>query len=228
MCGRFVVNERLTLPGLFEPDDLTPNYNVAPTTPIALARQRHGTREITRAHWGFVPPWATSMKQRPQPINARIETVSSSGMFRKAFASGRCIIPASGYYEWTITETGKQPHYIFDPDNALAMAGIVTAWRDPAKTEDDETRWVLSTAIITRDAHVAPGEVHDRMPACLTPDAYHDWLSPELDTASALAILDRESLEVAHRLTHYEVSRDVNSVRNNGPQLLRPLPADPA
>lgn len=232
MCGRFVVARATSdlLPSLLEgfPElaerGLTESYNVAPTDPVQVVRERSGERELATPRWGFVPGWYPDLKKRPQPINARIETVATSGMFRKAFASGRCIVPAQGYYEWVVTETGKQPHYIFEPDAALAMAGIVTAWRDRSKGDDDPDRWVLSTAIITRDAHVAPGEVHDRMPACLTPDAFDAWLDPALDPDSALGLLDAESLEVAHALTHYKVSRDANSVKNNGPQLIEPLP----
>ncbi|RPE77739.1 MULTISPECIES: SOS response-associated peptidase [unclassified Frondihabitans] len=237
MCGRFVVARATSdlLPSLLDSlasaearadladHGLPESFNVAPTDRVSAVRERHGERELASPRWGFVPSWYPDLKKRPQPINARIETVSTSGMFRKAFAGGRCIIPAQGYYEWVVTETGKQPHYIFEPGAALAMAGIVTAWPDRSKAEDDPDRWVLSTAIITRDAHVAPGEVHDRMPACLTPESFDAWLDPALDADSALALLDGDSLEVAHALTHYEVSRDANSVRNNGPQLIEPL-----
>lgn len=162
------------------------------------------------------------VKQRPQPDKARIETVATSPMFRKAFAVARCIIPAAGYYEWTVTYTGKQPHSIHDEGAQLAMAGIVSARPDPTKDEDHPDKWRLSTAIITRDSHVATGEVHDRMPACLTPDGYDDWLGDHLAVDELLQLLDRESFAVAHDLTHYEVTRDVNSVRNNGPQLIEP------
>jgi putative SOS response-associated peptidase YedK len=227
MCGRFVVARATSdlLPSLLEGfPELADNFNVAPTTPVPAVRERHGERELAAPRWGFVPPWYPDLKKRPQPINARIETVATSGMFRKAFASGRCIIPALGYFEWSETEHGKQPHFIHEPGGALAMAGIVTAWPDPAKDEDDPDRWILSTAIITRDAHVAPGEVHDRMPACLTPEGFDAWLDADLVPDDALALLDAESLQVAHGLAHYEVSKDVNSVRNRGPQLIDPLP----
>lgn len=222
MCGRFVTNSTVKdyFPGLFD-QPLPDSFNVAPTDDVIVVRERHGTRETTAAHWGFVPSWAKSMKQRPQPINARLETVESASMFRKAFAANRCIVPAAGYYEWTVLADGsKQPHFIYQPDNALAMAGIVTAWRDQALADDDPARWQLSMAIITRDAHVAPGEVHDRMPACLAPDAFDAWLDGATDATDALALLDRTSVDIAHELTHYEVSRDVNSVRNNGPHLI--------
>ena len=227
MCGRYVVARATSdlLPSLLDglgplPDD----FNVAPTTVVPVVRERHGERQLPGARWGFVPSWYPDLKKRPQPINARIETVSTSPMFRKSFATARAIIPAAGYYEWVVTETGKQPHFIHQPDAAIAMAGIVSAWPDPTKAEDDPDKWRLSMAIITRDAHVAPGEVHDRMPACLTPDAYDDWLGDHLPAEDLLKLLDRESLQVAHDLEHYEVSRDVNSVRNNRPDLVNPLP----
>lgn len=226
MCGRYVVARATSdlLPSLLDglgplPDD----FNVAPTTVVPVVRERHGERQLPGARWGFVPSWYPDLKKRPQPINARIETVATSGMFRRAFAMSRCIVPAQGYYEWVVTETGKQPHYVHQPDAGLAMAGLVTAWPDPARAEDDPDRWVLSTTIITRDAHVAPGEVHDRMPACLTPDSYGDWLGDGLDADELLALLDRDSFEVAHDLVQHEVSRDANNVRNNGPHLIDPL-----
>lgn len=225
MCGRFVTNSTVKdyFPDLFD-EPLADNFNVAPTDDVTVVRERKGGREAPTVRWGFVPSWAKSIKQRPQPINARIETVATSGMFRKSMTSGRCIVPAAGYYEWTVMGDGsKQPHFIHEPDGALAMAGLVTAWPDPSKEADDPKRWLLSMAIITRDAHVAPGEVHDRMPACLTPDAFDGWLDMGLDADGALQLLDRESVDVAHRLAHFPVSSDVNSVRNNGARLIEPI-----
>jgi putative SOS response-associated peptidase YedK len=227
MCGRYVVTRAVSdlLPDLMGglgplPDD----FNVAPTALVPVVRERGGARSLPEVQWGFLPSWAKDLKAKPQPINARIETVASSGMFKRAFARARCIVPALGYYEWVVTPTGKQPHFIFDPDSALAMAGVLSAWADPTADRDDPDRWHLSMAVITRDAHVAPGEVHDRMPACLQPDAYEDWLSDRLTPEELVALLDRQSVDVAHELDHYEVSREANSVRNNGPQLIRPLP----
>lgn len=243
MCGRFVVAKATSdlLPELFgslpAPE---PDYNVAPTASVAVVRERRqeherrqeqdreSDRTLDTAFWGFVPTWAKDWKkQQPKPINARIETVSTSPMFRKSFAKHRVLVPASGYIEWTITETGKQPHYIFAPDAGLAMAGILSFWPDPTKDEDDPSKWRESMAIITRDAHVAPGEVHDRMPALVTPDAYNDWLGDHLDPADLLTLLDRESHAAAHDLTHFEISRDINSVRNTGEHLIDPLPGQP-
>jgi putative SOS response-associated peptidase YedK len=223
MCGRYVVTKAVNdlLPDLLGglgplPDD----FNVAPTALVPVVRERGGERRLPEVQWGFLPSWARDLKAKPQPINARMESVATSGMFKRAFARARCIVPALGYYEWVVTPTGKQPHFIYDPDTALAMAGVLSAWADPTKDRDDPDRWHLSMAVITRDAHV----VHDRMPACLRPDAYEDWLSDRLSPEELVALLDRQSLDVAHELDHYEVSRDANSVRNNGPHLIQPLP----
>ena len=227
MCGRYVVTKAVNdlLPDLlggFGP--LADDYNVAPTALVPVVRERHGERALAEVQWGFLPSWAKGPKVKPQPINARIETVASSGMFRRAFASARCVVPALGYYEWVVTPTGKQPHFIHEPDGALAMAGVLSAWPDPTKPPDAPDRWRISMAVITRDAHVAPGEVHDRMPACLTPDGYAAWLDEGSTPDDLVSLLDQESAAVAELLDHYEVSRDANSVRNNGPQLITPLP----
>lgn len=245
MCGRFVVSDRTAdlLPELVGEladrtehvdadtgeivSGLVPNYNVAPSTQIQAVRTFRGERSMADIQWGFVPSWAKDFrKQRPQPINARLETVATSGMFRRAFQSNRCIIPAQGYYEWVVREDGKEPHYIYRPDGAIAMAGIVSAWPDPAKDRDDPDRWRLSLAIVTRDAHVAPGEVHDRMPAFLTADSYDAWLDcgeSGPSTPELLGLLDAESRAVAEQLAQYEVSRAVNNARSTGPMLIEPV-----
>jgi len=205
MCGRFVVAKASStlLPDLLgKSADLSPDYDVAPTRQVVAVRQWEGERVMPRVHWGYVPGWAKDFKkQRPQPINARLETIATSPMFRKSFAAHRGVIPANGYYEWTVTETGKQPHFIFEPGAGPAMA-----------------------AIITPDFHVATGEVHDRMPALLSPDAYDDWLGDHLDPDELRQLLERGSHAAAHGVEHYEVSRDVNNVRNSGEQLLERLP----
>ncbi|WP_375399282.1 SOS response-associated peptidase [uncultured Amnibacterium sp.] len=226
VCGRYVVTRAVAdlLPDLLaDSGDLNDDYNVAPTALVPVVRERHEQRAVTRASWGFLPGWAKDARAKPQPINARLETVGASGMFRRAFAQARCVVPAIGYYEWTITAGGKQPHFIGAPDAALAMAGVLSAWADPALPRDDPDRWRLSMAIITRDAHVAPGEVHDRMPACLTPDGYDEWLRADSSPDQLLRLLEAESMQVAETLTHYEVDRAVGNVRNNSPDLIRPL-----
>ena len=228
MCGRYVVTKAVSdlLPDLLGGlGGLQDDWNVAPTALVPVVRERGGERALRRVRWGFLPSWAKDAKQKPQPINARIETVATSGMFKRALARTRVVVPALGYYEWVVTPTGKQPHFIHAPEGALAMAGVVSAWADPQRAPDDPDRWLLSMAVITRDAHVAPGEVHDRMPACLTPDGWDAWLTEDVDPGDLVRLLQQESLAVAETLQHHEVSRDANNVRNNGPGLILPLPA---
>ena len=227
VCGRYVVTKAVTdlLPDLLGGlGGLKDDFNVAPTALVPVVRDRGEGRALREVKWGFLPSYAKEAKQKPQPINARIETVATSGMFKRAFARTRVVVPALGYYEWVVTPTGKQPHFIHAPEGALAMAGILSAWADPQRDRDDPDRWLLTMAVITRDAHVAPGEVHDRMPACLTPEGYESWLTADVEPDDLVRLLQQESLAVAQTLQHHEVSRDANSVRNNGPNLILPLP----
>jgi len=200
-----------------------PRYNTAPTQDVPVARGHGGRREIASVRWGIVAPGSPAFGGGRPIINARIETVATNGLFTGPFASHRCIVAAAGYYEWQVGEHGKQPVFIHFPGRPIAMAGIIRPWPDPAKGENDAGKWRLSMAIITRDAHVAPGEVHDRMPACLTPDAVHEWLGDHLDSTGLLRLLDDSSIRVAHELEHYPVDRAVNSTKNEGAQLIAPL-----
>jgi putative SOS response-associated peptidase YedK len=229
MCGRFVVTKNVAglLPGLIDPDWTLPdNWNVAPTRNVPVVRtSRAGVRELASVRWGFVPSWYDSMKQRPQPINARLETIGTSGMFRNSLARHRAVIPATGYYEWAVLEDGsKQPHFIYEPDGALAMAGILSFRPDKTKPDTDPDYWQVSMAIITRDAHVVQGpEVHDRMPALLHESDYDQWLDPKADVAGLVPLLDESSSLVSGLLQEYEVSKEANSVEHNGPELIEPL-----
>jgi len=231
MCGRFAMNketddliqEYVARGGDFR--DWRPRYNIAPTDTVPVIRLHDGQREIAGARWGIVSSSSSSPTfGGGKPIvNARVETVATNGLFANAFAAHRCIVPALGFYEWQATAEGKQPYFIRRPEGDLAMAGIIRPWLDRSKPEHDPERWRLSMAIITRDAHVAPGEVHDRMPSFLTPDSYDDWLGGHLDNDELLRMLELTSLEVAGELGYSAVSKAVNSVRNDGPDLIEPI-----
>lgn len=231
MCGRFAMDketdeliaEFVAAEGTARLQDWRPSWNVAPTDPVPIVREHGGRREVDLVRWGLVPPTSPTFGGGKPIINARIETVATNGLFKGAFASRRCIVPARGYFEWQLQDGGKQPYFIHEPDADLAMAGLLGAWPDRTKTLDDPDRWRLSVAIITRDAHVAPGEVHDRMPACLSPDAYDEWFGDDLGTDDLLQLLDGSSFEVAHRLGYHAVSKAVNSVKNNGRELIDSL-----
>jgi putative SOS response-associated peptidase YedK len=229
MCGRFALDKKTDdLIQTFVADgndfeDWIPKYSIAPTdvTPIIRERKLRETGEVVRqidgAVWDFHPAFIAESK-RPQ-FNARIETVATSGLWKGAFAASRCIVPMRGYYEWSeLTEDAKKvkiPHFIHGDVSILAAAGIYTARKV-------EGAWVVSTAIITREARDASGEVHDRMPAFLTPEVYDEWLSPAKLTTDAeregtLAMLKDVSTGVASTITAYEVDRRVNNSRTADP-----------
>ncbi|APX34597.1 hypothetical protein BH708_03150 [Brachybacterium sp. P6-10-X1] len=236
MCGRFTLSfdgSGLVHAYVATSDDRSaewePTYSIAPRTRAPVVREfvdedgaMHRTLELAR--WGLHPSWAKD--KGPRPINARLETVSSNGMFRGAFSSARAVIPMTGYYEWVeAADGGKDPYFIHHPDGELLHAAGLTTAR---KGEDDA--WDVSFSVITRDARDAGGEVHDRMPAFLAEDAIEEWLSPgklEADQkAPLLAQLEDVSTEVAGQLVTRPVDRQVNNVRTldrNDPGLIEPL-----
>ena len=230
MCGRYVVpNTTDELLSLFDatgnnaPDYWKPSYSVAPTDPAPIVREwihdETVQRDVDLASWGFKPGWAKP--GGPAPINARLESVASNGMFRSAFASQRCLVPMAGYYEWQQLDDGKQPYFIYGDGEVLAAAGLYAA-----RHEDDT--WKISFTIITRAARDASGEIHDRMPVFLTPDAWGQWLRPEKisEKEEALSMLDRSSIAIAKTVMAYPVDRVVNNVRtldSENPRLIEPI-----
>jgi putative SOS response-associated peptidase YedK len=225
VCGRFVLDKRsedlLQAFGAEDDEyaDWIPSYSIAPTDHVPIIRERKHkdsgevSRSVDAAVWDFHPAFMREAK-RPQ-LNARIETVATNGLWKGAFTSSRCIVPMRGYYEWSeLQEDGKtvkQPHFIHGQPDILAAAGIYTV----RKVNDE---WVVSTAIITREARDASGEVHDRMPVFLVPEVYDEWLNPaklesDADREHVLSLLDVVSDRVASTITTYEVDRRVNNSR---------------
>ena len=181
-------------------------------------------RQLRVVRWGLVPSWAKDISIGSRMINARAETVSEKPAFRKAFASRRCLLPADGYYEWQAPPAGtkarKQPYFICRPDHGvLAFAGIYELWRDRSMPKDDPAAWLWTAAVITTSAPDELGEIHDRMPMVIAPGSWADWLDPDnSDAADVRALLAPAQ---ATGLISYPVSLAVNSVRNNGPELVR-------
>lgn len=181
MCGRFTqhytwaeVNEFLSVFGA--PLNLRPRYNIAPTTDVDVVRlDVEGRRELVRMRWGLVPFfWKKPLKEVPATFNARAETVHEKPMFREAFRRRRCIIPASGFYEWTGEKHSRTPH-LFSAANAapvLAFAGLWDKWKDTATGEE-----ILSATIVVSGASAWMAPYHDRMPVLLTADQVEPWLS---------------------------------------------------
>lgn len=234
MCGRFVVaNVGSELVGVLrvdiEADDLPePSYNVAPTDRVAIvldsAKTEPPTRRLEVARWGLVPGWAKDPREGARAFNARSEELEAKPLFRKAFEERRAVVPVSGYYEWTVVDGEKVPHYIHPADDSpLYFAGLYGWWKDSSKADDDPARWLLSFTILTRDAIGHLGSIHDRMPVFLDPDFADAWLDPTADNVRDIldAAIDAAPA-VAETLDDYAVSKAVGNVRNNSPELIVP------
>jgi putative SOS response-associated peptidase YedK len=244
MCGRYASSRSTDdLVDAFEIDrvddstSLEPDFNVAPTKDVYVVVTRapgesaEPVRRLRTARWGLVPFWAKDPAIGNRMINARVETIAEKPAFRRAFQARRALIPADGYYEWyqtsQLTRAGKpvkQPFFIHPPDGSgLAMAGLYEIWRDKSVTDPDAPGAFLWTVtIITTSAEDALGRIHDRMPMLVEPERYAEWLDPTIDDPEQL----RDLLVPAApgRLEAYPVSKEVNRVANNGPQLVEPLP----
>jgi putative SOS response-associated peptidase YedK len=230
MCGRYLslsdpeqLAERFGVDEV-RTDPLPQRWNVAPSTEVYSVIEREGRRRLGTLRWGFVPYWARQLKGTRQPINARVETLATSKMFADSFRRRRCLLPADGFYEWQDRGDGrqKQPYHLADPDgDALAFAGIWTVWRDP---EAHEPAPLFSTAIVTTAASGPMEELHDRMPLILPERLWADWLAAE--PAEAPHLLDAVTALGPPRLTATTVSRRVNDVRNEGPELVEPGTVD--
>jgi len=252
MCGRYAsARSRIELLEEFvverdrTDEPLKADYNVAPTKPVYAVLTRAprpdsetgGTgesgkaeRELRVVRWGLVPSWAKDVSIGSRLINARAETVAEKPAFRAAFARRRCLLPADGYYEWQAPPAGtkgkKQPYFICKPDHGvLAFAGLYEFWRDKSLPADDPAAaWLWTATIITTSAPDELGEIHDRMPMVIDPASWADWLDPgNTDVADVRSLLAPAQ---STGLINYPVATLVNSVRNNGPELLEQVDAE--
>jgi len=221
VCGRYVsASTPDDIARYFDaeaPEDvLEPNWNVAPTDDVYAVRADGALRRVDAFHWGLVPSWAPDPKVGARMINARAETLATKGAFKAAFRRRRCIVPADGFYEWTRKAGGrvKQPHFIHRPDGEpYAFAGLWEVWRRRADGER-----LRSCTIVTTTANEPMSALHDRMPVILPASVWDEWLdtdNDDLDTLGRLLVPAPPEV-VATRL----VSTLVNSVRNQGPELL--------
>lgn len=188
MCGRFTqhytwaqIHEFLSVIGA--PQNLQPRYNIAPTTLIDMVRHdAEGHRELVRGvRWGLIPNWwKKPVRELPATFNARVETVHEKPMFRGAYRSRRCVVPASGFYEWTGKKGDKQPHIFVDAQGApiLALAGLWERWRDPVSHEE-----ILSCTLIVTEPTEWMTPYHDRMPVLLQQEAIDHWLSGDMEAS---------------------------------------------
>jgi putative SOS response-associated peptidase YedK len=191
-------------------------------------------RQLRSLRWGLVPSWAKDAAIGNRMINARMETVAEKPAYKKAFASRRCLLPADGYFEWyptaQTTKAGKprkQPFFIRPADGGvLAMAGLYEVWRDPARDEDDPDRFLWTCTVLTTQAEDSVGHIHDRMPLMVEPDRWGAWL--DVTATSRDDLLSLLVPAAPGRLEAFPVSTMVSNVRNNGPELVEPIPLEDA
>lgn len=220
MCGRFAI----TLPddamaNLFQAapaNDLpaVPRHNVCPTQPVAVAVSVGGQRRYGPMRWGFVPRWYAHPLDGPLLFNARAETLATKPAFSEAARRRRCLIPASGFYEWTKDTKARLPWFIHRDDGApMVFAGVWQAWSGPEGTRG------ASCAIVTTAATAGMAALHDRVPVILEPEDWALWLGEAGHGAARLMRPMADGVLRFHR-----VGAQVNSNRTDGPELIAPLP----
>lgn len=218
MCGRYALHHALSEIAealevqQAETATLQPRYNIAPGTRVLSIERSTGTAAFQHWFWGYRPAWADS--KAPQPINARAEGIAESRYFRAAFARHRCLVPASGWFEWQQDEDRqRQPHYLTHRDGALLCFAAIFA-----PTED---RQDASLAILTHAAAAPIAHIHPRMPLALTPESWQRWLDPELEDRDQL----RQAIHPipADALQAWPVSTAVNKPEHDRPEILEPV-----
>lgn len=226
MCGRYAFFASADAVrrwfGVSAVPDLAARYNIAPTQQVPVVREREpGRREIALLRWGLVPPWAADPAIGQRLINARAETLAEKPSFRAAFRRRRCVVLASGWYEWQETAAGKRPFFLYRRDGEpLGFAGLWEHWTDRSSGEI-----VQSCAIVTQAAPPPLAAIHDRMPALLERHALGEWLDPRIEEASRLAALLDPGAAAA--IEARPVGRAVNDPRREGPALIEPAAPGP-
>jgi putative SOS response-associated peptidase YedK len=232
MCGRYAqaqgmdeIIERFDLDSSLVDKSLPLNWNIAPTNEIYIIRDNERGRVLDSASWGMIAPWQKNFTEarnsQSHAINARSESIHEKPTFRQAFRTSRCLIPATGYYEWA-TSLGKyppkQPFYICSQDEgkSLSIAGIWSTWRNENGSE------IQSAAIITREAVGELATIHSRMPVFMPKDRWDNWLDPKnRETETLISLMDIP--DPAAGLATRPVSPKVNLVANNGAELTEPI-----
>jgi putative SOS response-associated peptidase YedK len=222
VCGRFTLTaspaELTDFFGLAGVPPFEPHFNIAPTQQVfAVRSDPDGNREPVWLRWGLVPSWADELKIGYRLINARSETAPTKPAFRHTFRKRRCLIAASGFYEWQKTGAQKQPYYIRTRDGRpFAFAGLWESWK---RGENP----VESCTILTTEANDLMRPLHGRMPVILGVKDYDRWLDPAVQDPKDLAPL----LVPYHGrdLAAYPVSTRVNSPRNDDARCVEPIGA---
>jgi putative SOS response-associated peptidase YedK len=192
-----------------------PRYNICPTQAVAVVTADGGSRRLRPMRWGFLPHWYKTPTDGPLLINARAETIAEKPAFRAACRERRCLVPVTGFYEWTKGEDGARLPWYFTPADGspLVLAGV---WQDWSRGEDAFT----TLAIVTTAASPWMGETHHREPVSLAPEDWAKWLGEEGHGAATLMQAAPEG-----RYARWRVDPRVNSNRAQGPELIEPIAA---
>ncbi len=222
MCGRYAA----TLPPemmvelfkLLNRIDYPPRYNIAPTQPIPVIWEQEARRTVQLVRWGFVPGWVKDPREFPMIINARAESLAEKPSFRDAIRRTRCVVPASGYYEWMKGPDGKKrPYYItLENDEVMAFAGLYSTWSGPQGEEVD------TAAIVTVEPNLEISSIYDRMPAILRGEqAIDDWLNTR--DVSGRDAMKLAAPPPAGAMKYHPVGKAIGQATAEGPDLIRPL-----
>jgi len=212
MCGRYALHANPDVIALQFGLEAKPvfkaSYNICPGSEVLVV-----TRDGPRRHrWGLIPHWAKDAAIGSKLANARGESIAERPAFRDAFRQWRCLVPASGFYEWQSIAGQKHPWYLRPKDAELfALAGITSLWKG-----------VRSVSLITTQSNALMERIHDRMPVILAPEHYAQWLDPDNREVEALMRLVRPY--PAQRMQAWPVSTRVNQRQNDEPALLSPVP----
>ena len=219
MCGRFVADltsgQLTDVFGVSFPPDYPARYNICPTQNVLVIRQfKNIARHLDLVRWGFVPGWAKEMTKGF--INAHSETIDSRPSFRQAFKHHRCIVPASGFYEWKKTDTGKTPYYIQMSDTGpMPLAGIWETWLSPTGQA------IETCSILTTMANTAIAPIHDRMPVILSVGDFNLWLDTDIQETDQLRHLFTPY--PPEKMITYPVSPLVNNPAYDNPDCIKEL-----
>lgn len=226
MCGRYAIYGPVSLSreakavvremdsDMWRMLDDRAQYNVAPTQAAPVIVYGDGGYHLREYRWGLVPSWSKGAKSAANMINARVETVATSAAYRAAYRKRRCLVPASGYYEWQGEAGHKQPFYIHAPDGSLLMmAGLWEGWR-----AGEEDPWAHTYTVLTGEAGRVSGKVHDRQPVFLPPDLWGPWCEGSASDADTVLSSVPEA-----ELVYHAVSKAVSNPRSQGPDLVQPI-----
>lgn len=202
--------------GRYEGEDFPPRYNIAPSQPVLIVRASvRGEREFQLVRWGLIPSWAKDPAQYGMLVNARAETAAEKPSFRGPMRHRRCLVPATGYYEWTGGRGSRQPHLIRLKDQPLfAMAGLWEAWLGADGSE------IETMAILTTTAGEDVAAIHDRMPVIIETQHYDRWLDCSSGTENE--VLDLLTTLPKGRMTTMSINPKLNDPRAEGPDLHQP------